>query len=42
MVTFPLREPVQELEVANVALPTDMCAYDDWMTDEEKSLRDVG
>ncbi len=41
MITFPLREPVQELEVADMALPTDMCVYEYQMTDEERALRDA-
>jgi hypothetical protein len=41
MVTFPLREPVREIEAAEVAYPTDRCAYNDWMQDHEKERRDT-
>lgn len=41
MVTFPLLEPVQEVEVAEMALPNDMCAYEYQMTDEQRALRDA-
>lgn len=39
MVTFPLREPVQEFEVATVAYPTETSAFDAWVSDDERELR---
>ncbi len=39
MVTFPLRKPVQEFEVATVAYPTDTSAFDHLVTDDERDLR---
>lgn len=41
MVTFPLREPVREIEAASVAYPTQLCAYNDWLTQPEADLRDA-
>lgn len=41
MVTFPLREPVREIEAAEVAYPTQLCTYNDWMDDDERTLRDT-
>lgn len=40
MVTFPLRQPVQEFEVATIALPTETSAFDRLVTDDERALRD--
>jgi hypothetical protein len=39
MVTFPLREPIREIESARIALPTELCAYDYQMTEEERTAR---
>jgi hypothetical protein len=41
MVTFPLREPVREIEAAEIAYPTDRCAYNDWMAKHEQERRDA-
>jgi hypothetical protein len=41
MVTFPLREPVREIEAAEVAYPAELCAYTDWMRDDERARRDA-
>lgn len=41
MVTFPLMEPVRELESARVAYPKETCAYNDWMEPEEQAARDA-
>lgn len=41
MVTFPLRKPVQEFEVATVAFPTETSAFDHLVTDDERDLRTV-
>lgn len=41
MITFPLREPVRELETAIVAYPSDLSPYDDWMEAEERQFRDA-
>jgi hypothetical protein len=41
MVTVPLREPVREIEPAEVAYPTDLCAYNDWMETHEQDRRDA-
>jgi len=40
MITFPLREPVRELQPAEIALPIGRSPYDEWMTDEERTIRD--
>jgi hypothetical protein len=40
MVTFPLREPVREVQAANVAYPTELSPYNDWMEPAEKAMRD--
>jgi hypothetical protein len=40
MVTFPLREPVREIEAATVAYPTEMSPYNDLMTPQEQEVRD--
>jgi len=40
MVTFPLREPVREIEAAEVAYPIPLCAYNEWMNDDERARRD--
>jgi hypothetical protein len=40
MVTFPLREPVREIEAAEIALPTYLCAYDYQMDPQERAIRD--
>lgn len=40
MVTFPLREPVREMYVAEVAYPIDTSPYDNWLSDDERALRD--
>jgi len=42
MVTFPLLEPVREVRSALIALPTDTCVYDSYMTEEEKEVRNSG
>lgn len=39
MVTFPLRQLVQEFEVATIALPTDTSAFDSWLSDDERDQR---
>jgi hypothetical protein len=41
MVTFPLREPVREIEAAEVAYPIELSPYNDWMEEHEKELRDT-
>jgi hypothetical protein len=40
MVTFPLREPIQELQAAEIALPKKLSTYDSWMTPNEQTIRD--
>ncbi len=40
MVTFPLREPIQELQAAEIALPKKLSTYDSWMTPNEQAIRD--
>jgi hypothetical protein len=40
MVTFPLREPIRELQAAEIALPIGRSAYDPWLTGEERAIRD--
>lgn len=40
MVTFPLREPVRGVSVAEVAYPISASPYDSWMTDPERAARD--
>jgi len=41
MVTFPLREPVREIEAADVAYPVQFSPYNDWMKPEEQDRRDA-
>jgi hypothetical protein len=41
MVTFPLREPVREVHVADVAYPIETSPFSDFMTEEEKAARDA-
>jgi hypothetical protein len=40
MVTFPLREPVRGVHVAEVAYPIPTSPYDNWLTDPEREARD--
>lgn len=40
MVTFPLLAPIQELQAAEIALPISTSTYNDWMSDDEKTIRD--
>jgi hypothetical protein len=40
MVTFPLLEPIQELQAAEIALPIKLSTYDAWMTPNEQTIRD--
>lgn len=42
MVTFPLREPVHEVEVAEVAYPIETSPYATYMSPEETQARDEG
>lgn len=42
MVTFPLREPVQEKQPADVAYPIETSPYDDLMEPNERQTRDRG
>jgi hypothetical protein len=39
MVTFPLREPVREIQWENIAYPTALTPYDDLMTEDEQQHR---
>lgn len=39
MVTFPLVDPVREINTATIALPNETCVYDSQMTEEERELR---
>jgi hypothetical protein len=39
MVTFPLREPVREVRVAEVAYPVEHSPFNDYMTEPEKDAR---
>ncbi|HEX7677098.1 MAG TPA: hypothetical protein VF713_03165, partial [Thermoanaerobaculia bacterium] len=41
MVTFPLREPVREVHVAEVAYPIPTSPYDNWLSPEERTARDT-
>jgi hypothetical protein len=41
MITFPLREPIRELQPAEIALPIGLSPYDYLMTDEERTRRDL-
>src|ERR1041385_2739029 len=41
MVTFPLREPVREVSVADVAYPIETSPFSDFMNDEEKAAREA-
>ncbi|HVT58916.1 MAG TPA: hypothetical protein VHR45_10990 [Thermoanaerobaculia bacterium] len=40
MVTFPLREAVRGVHVAEVAYPISTSPYDNWLTDPEREARD--
>jgi hypothetical protein len=40
MVTFPLRETVRTVHVAEVAYPISTCAYDSWLSESERNARD--
>lgn len=40
MVTFPLRQPIQEFDVATIALPTETSAFDSWVAEDERVRRD--
>jgi hypothetical protein len=40
MVTFPLREPIRELQAAEIALPIGLSTYDAWVSPEERVIRD--
>jgi len=42
MVTFPLRETVRGVHVAEVAYPIPASPYSDWMTDQERDVRNQG
>jgi uncharacterized protein YjaG (DUF416 family) len=41
MVTFPLREPVREIQWSTLAFPTMLSPYDDLMTVDEQEQRDA-
>jgi hypothetical protein len=41
MVTFPLREPVREIEAADLAYPVELSPYSDWMKPHERAARDA-
>jgi hypothetical protein len=41
MVTFPLREPVREVEAATLAYPVELSPYNDWMEQGEREARDA-
>ncbi|HLL00298.1 MAG TPA: hypothetical protein VK539_06900 [Myxococcaceae bacterium] len=40
MVTFPLRKPVREIRPAQLAYPTPLSPYDEWMDADERTTRD--
>ena len=41
MVTFPLLEAIREIKPAAIALPSELCAYDYQMIQEERDLRNT-